>query len=209
MKFEEIKINEIYEVWGNEHKVVHKDYESRTIFTIEVGSDEPYGFDEGQLCLFSPIALPETGLLVSEAGSIVYRTGEMSGYGFSPHKIWYDNNMWIEFTPENWRKATPEDEEKFEKLLIKEAAKRGLVDGVEFKSAYSGRKCFVETKYTRFDDEGFSMGWGFVFHDGKWATPIKNEKQNELNSTIEKLFKLTEELGVDVTLTIDGKNKKA
>lgn len=207
MKFEEIKINEIYEVEGFDYQVIHKHDDSRTVFTFEVVSNNPYGWKEDELHLFSPIALPETGLLASELGSIVYRTGEMSGYGFNGESVWYDNNGWGGFAPDYWRKATPEDEEKFKKLLIQEAAKHGLVDGVEFRSPFSEVKCVVDAKRIRFDDKGFSMGGRFVFHDGKWATPIKNEKQDELDSTIEKLFKLGEELGIEVLLTLDNKEK--
>lgn len=207
MKYEEIKINEIYEVEGFDYQVIHKHDDSRTVFTFEVVSKNPYGWTEDELHLFSPIALPETGLLVSELGSIVYRTGEMSGYGFALGIGWYDNDWWGKFTHKNWRKATPEDEDKFRELLIQEAAKRGLVDGVEFESAASGIKSIVNTMDTRFDDEGFTIGVGFVFHKGKWATPIKNEKQDELDSTIEKLFKLGEELGIEVLLKLENKEK--
>lgn len=90
MKFEEIKVNEIYEVWDVEHQVVYKHEESKSVFTLEVGSDTPYSFAERHLSLFKP---------------------------------------------------------------------------------------------------------------------IKNKKQNELDSTIEKLFKLTEELGIEVLLTLDNKEK--
>ena len=208
MKYEEIKINEIYEVEGFDYQVIHKHEESRVTFTLEVGSNTPYGWAEDELHLFKPIALPETGLLVSKSESIVYRTGERSGYGFNPGGCWYDNNMWKKFTPENWRKATPEDEEKFKKLLIQEAAKRGFVDGVEFKSDVGLRiKSIINTKLLFFDFGGFTMGGGYVFHDGKWATPIKNKKQDELDRTIEKLFKLAEELGIEVLLTLDNKEK--
>lgn len=209
MGFEEIKINEIYEVEGLVHHVVHKHNESKTVFTLAVGSDEPYGWTEDDLHLFSPIALPETGLLVSKSGSIIYRTGERSGYGFALGRGWYDNDDWGEFTSYHWKKATPEDELEFEKLLIKEAAKYGLVDGVEFESPFSGNKCVVNTKDTRFNCAGFTMGTAYVFYKGKWATPIKNEKQDELDESIKYMLSLAKKLGIDITLIIDGKKKKS
>src|SRR5690554_3634698 len=126
MKYEEIKIGDVFTYLGEKETVISKSDEHKVITTID-SNNKPTSWTEGGLDFLKPIKeeLPEEGLLVSKNGTIIYRTGEFSGYGF------YSNGRYKNLDGElgawnfdshiaHWKPATPEQEKKFVGMLKKE-----------------------------------------------------------------------------------------
>lgn len=178
MKYEEIEVGESVK---NEHgyigEVISKSDKFRVVTTIENKEDYcPLSWLESELELFQPIKkeLPESGLLVHSDGSLIFRTGETSGYGFDIFDIFHRICRSFIDMPQNWRTATPEDEAKFIKLLKAEAEKRGL--GVDAKI-----KGHVGGGYPRANNGNFTPKinltlafnkHGRIFSNGIWAEPL-------------------------------------
>lgn len=179
MKYEEIKVGDSYKVSKSTEKVIAKSDEHKAVMTIdEVGYSTAWNEDE--LEQFQPIKkeLPESGLLVSVSNTIVYRTGERSGFGFNSFGRYENNDFWyFSCSPEYWRIATPEEEANFIKMLEAEAEKRGLGVDAKIKGhADGGEFAFNTNIYT----SKFSLDFAFnkngrIFNNGIWAEPMSAE----------------------------------
>ncbi len=190
MKYEEIEVGESYETEScYAEKVLFKHDESRQVVTI----DEDEGitsWHECQLGLFQPIKkeLPESGLLVSKLGCLIYRIGEDIGYGFDSRGVFsnYDTWSFIVF-PKHWKPATPEDESKFVKLLKAEAEKRGLGVDAKIKGHADNtlRYPMNDGKWNAmFNLTSGNNKNGRIFHNGIWAQPLT--MLDEVCDTIKK-----------------------
>lgn len=118
--------------------------------------------------------LPESGLLVSKRGSIIYRIEGSEGFGFNPEKYGMSNSWSFISEPEHWRKATPEDEAKFLKLLKAEADKLNLGVDAKIKGHADGMKRNLNNG-TNTPIFHLSSAWnknGQIFHNGIWAQPL-------------------------------------
>ena len=146
--------------------------------------------------------LPDEGLVVyKENGTIVYRTGKGTGYGFFNYrsfKIVEDNDYigtWtFEDFPENWRQATPEEETKFIDLLRKECERRWLFKDTKIKSHASGNMLNLNSGNFRagFDVDLAYNKNGLIFKDGKFAEPLEEDSEIEAIEVNGKEY-LTEE----------------
>lgn len=176
MKYEEIKVGEAYRNNSFLETVISKSDQYKAVMTVdENGAFNGWSVEE--LESFQPIKkeLPETGLLVHGSDTIVYRTGEISGFGFNAVGNYENIDIWsFNCSPGEWRTATPQDEAKFIKLLEAEAEKRGLGVDAKIKGHADGdHEAFNEYLHT----PHFTTvcGWnknGCIFHNGIWAEPL-------------------------------------
>lgn len=195
MEYEEIKVGDVLTYLDYKMTVISKSDKYKVITTIDC-----YGkfsvWKESELYMLKP-ALPEEGLLVGILGSIVYRTGEYSGYGFDSDKnykslndvkdAWTFNN-----SPELWRKATEQEEEKFIVMLKKECEKRGLYEDTKIEKHADGSTLSYTAQTTFTPSFNSIQGWnknGQIFYKGEFATPLKEE------TTLEQVAKAVKELG--------------
>jgi hypothetical protein len=118
---------------------------------------------------------------MNQSGALVYRTADKCGYGIDSCGDWQTFDNWSFVSqPYNWQLA-PEEEVK--EMLIEEAKRRGIwdcpiidVDGdkleegmIEYDEMFS-----IET------NQLWSQ-YGLVFDNGKWATPIEEEKTETIH----------------------------
>lgn len=195
MKYEEIKVGDVFTYLDYKMTVISKSDEHKVITTVNCDG----GFStwrENELYVLEP-ALPEEGLLVGILGAIVYRTGEYSGYGFDSDKNYKNLNdvkdAWtFNNSPELWRKATEQEEEKFIEMLKKECEKRGLYEDTKIEKHADGDSLGIPNymgyvpKIT--STSGLNKN-GLIFYKGEFATPRKEE------TTLEQVAKAVKELG--------------
>jgi hypothetical protein len=121
--------------------------------------------------------LPNGEWYKSESGSIVFKTGDRSGYGLDSAGEW---DCWCNWSfkscPKEWSRAS-----KFqvEGMLTKEAKKRGFVAGARFTSAWTGASynipinappCFEVSKWNG-DVKIYYPGQGpiLILSNGFWG----------------------------------------
>lgn len=202
MKIEDFKVGETYLYDGQyEEKVLHIIRQQKKIVTINL-KGEVWVFEENELENFKPPKeqLPEEGLLVHKEGTIVYRTGKRTGYGFDSNEDyeilnsedcdkvgWTFNNF-----PEEWRKANKQEEEKFIEMLKKECDKRGLFEDTKLSECGINNSTGAVNKgiygVTLTSHEAWNKN-GQIFYRGKFATPLKEE------TTLELVSKAVKEIG--------------
>jgi hypothetical protein len=120
-----------------------------------------------------------------------------TGYGFNTANGWQDNaDYW--YTEAFTTEATKEE---VEAALIKEAKSRGFRYGVKYNDINHGirYKCKEEFKLNpTLTKLMCTVGGGWIFKEGKWATPIvqdpTKEKLSELEYTIKKVWREIQEL---------------
>jgi hypothetical protein len=151
--------------------------------------------------------LPKRGWLKHTSGSIIFRTGSMSGYGWSKRDGWevaYDYTFDI---PQNWQPAT---EEKVITMLTEQAEKMGYVKGVDVMDLYKDWRMTIDSCYDdAWDDRLFEDGelWGvrgdndgiLLMKDGKWAEIIADDLQERFDA----LVKEAKERGKNVTVKFE------
>lgn len=194
MKITDFKIGETYLYDGQyEEKVLHIIRQQKKIVTINL-KGEVWVFEENELENFKPLKeeLPEEGLLVSERGALIYRTGESSGYGF--YGDYVNDNDWsfIEL-PKVWRKATKQEEEKFIEMLKIECEKRGLYEDTKIEKHADGTSLTFPDRMEYEPTFNSKAGWnknGQIFYKGKFATPRKQEE-----TTLTKIANVAKKLG--------------
>ena len=152
--------------------------------------------------------LPERGWLISSDGSIIYRTGEVAGYGLqfmtNVTSRWIDSGYYIiTFRPENWREATHEE---VEQMLLEEAKKR--YGNNEVMSLYTNNEANHGTLdyngsvhfYREDNDFYIKFFSGYcsckVFDNGEWAK-LAPSKPKPKEMTMKEL---TKELGYEVKI---------
>ena len=188
MKYEEIEVGESYEYYEGAEKVISKIDEYKATITVDEDGHVT-AWDKDELELFQPIKkeLPESGLLVSGAGSLIFRTGKKSGYGFDSDGLFMDSTWSFIGIPNLWKPATPEEEAKLIKLLKAEAEKRGLGVYTKIKShADGGERHSLNDMYFTPSFRAISV-WnknGQIFHNGIWAEPLT--MLDEVCDTIKK-----------------------
>lgn len=197
MKYEEIKIGDVFTCLDNELTVVSKNDKYRFIVTINY-EEAPTVWSEDELHQLKPLKeeLPEEGLLVSKNGTIIYRTGEFSGYGF------YSNGRYKNLDGEmgawnfdshivHWKPSTPEQEKKFVEMLEIECEKRGLYEDTKIENHANGTSltCPDRMEYQpAFNSKECWNKNGQIFYKGKFATPRKE-------TTLELVSKAVQEIG--------------
>lgn len=94
-----------------------------------------------------------------------------TGYGFNYGCEW---SNFIGFS-KPYRKA---EKHEIEPLLIAEAKRRGLVEGVDAECAYDNEQETVRSHNELFEEEGtlWSHSTLCLFYEGKWAKPIVQEE---------------------------------
>lgn len=121
MKYEEIKIGDVFRYQDDKETVISKSDRHRIITTID-DDMRSSTWSEIDLHYIKPIKeeLPEEGLLISLSGSLVYKLSDGSGYGFvyGNQSDYYFNKLWC-FSTKDWKPATPEQEKKFIEMLKK------------------------------------------------------------------------------------------
>lgn len=193
MKYEEIKIGDVFIALGVEETVISKSDEHRVITTID-SNNAPTAFKEKELHCLKPIKeeLPKEGLLVSTAGSLVYKLSDGTGYGFVLGKqhIYSFVKEWGFHLDGQWKPATKEQETKFVKMLKKECEGRGLFEDTKIEKHVDG--CGTKLNINHFelsaDAEEIYNNQGQIFYRGKFATPLKEE-------TLELVAKAVKEIG--------------
>jgi hypothetical protein len=119
-----------------------------------------------------------------------------TGYGFNYIDGWQDSIRYWDtkaFTTE----ATHEE---VEAALIKEAERRGFRYGVEYNDIDDGMSYWCEEEFELSTPTKLmcTFGGGWIFKEGKWATPIvqdpTKEKLCELEDTIKKAQQEIQEL---------------
>lgn len=120
--------------------------------------------------------LPENGLLVHESGSIIYRTSLMGGFGFDFLGEYIPNDNWtFALTPNDWHTATPQEQDKFIKLLEAEAEKRGLWENTKIKGHADNTLSYQVNEGEWDAIFHLTSAWnknGQIFHKGTWAEPL-------------------------------------
>jgi hypothetical protein len=130
------------------------------------------------------------------------RCDEIMAYGFGNSGYWCDNSNWYY---NNMYKAhqelTEATEEEVEAALIKEAERRGFRYGVEYNDINDGYRYLCKEEFElnpTFTKLMCTVGGGWIFKEGKWATPIvqdpTKEKLCELEDTIKKAQQEIQEL---------------
>lgn len=181
MKYEEIKVGDFYNVNDVKEKVIAKVDEYRTIVTVEDGYVTAWSEDE--LNILKPIKeeLPEEGLLVSAAGSLVYKLSDRSGYGFvfgSQSEYSFGKGWSFDDNYNYWRKATKQEEDKFVEMLKKECENKGLYEDTKIEKHADGgylRNPDYMGVTPIFSSIGCCNKNGKIFHRGEFATPRKEE----------------------------------
>lgn len=197
MKYEEIKVGDVFDFLGGEETVISKNDKYRFIVTIDY-EEAPTSWSEDELHFLEPLKeqLPEEGLLVSRNGTIIYRTGEFSGYGFRSNGN-YKNldgelGAWnFDSHIAHWKPATQEQEAKFKEMLKKECEKRGLYEDTKLDKFGINSDIYVNSGVYSvvFDPD---VAWnknGRIFYKGKFATPLKEK------TTLELVSKAVQEIG--------------
>lgn len=194
MKYEEIKIWDVFTCHGDKETVISKSDEYNIITTID-DNMIPTTWEKEELHYLKPLKeeLPEEGLLVCE-GIIIYRTGRISGYGFNAFKNYESLNDaevgWtFDSSPEEWRKATKQEEEEFVEMLKKECEKRGLFEDTKIENHADGTAIICCEFTPTGDATEFWNKNGLIFYKGKFAKPIKEEP------TLELVSKAVQEIG--------------
>jgi hypothetical protein len=137
----------------------------------------------------------------SEYGSLVFVESIQgclfTGYGFNVFNDWQDSAaFWYTelFTTE----ATKEE---VEAALIKEAERRGFIYGVKYDDINDGIRYECREQFElnpTFTKLMCTVGGGWIFKEGTWATPIvqdpTKEKLSELEDTIKKAQQEIQEL---------------
>lgn len=179
MKYEEVKIGDVFRYQNDEETVISKSDKHRVITTIDCDGG-PTAWLENQLHFLKPIKeeLPEEGLLASDKGSLVYKLSDGSAYGFSLgyQSNYFFNKLW-EFHNGHWRKATEQEKYKFIEMLKKECEGRGLFEYTRIEKHANGHSGNLNANCFESSSHPISIynKNGQIFHKGKFATPIKEE----------------------------------
>lgn len=103
--------------------------------------------------------------------------GHVKAYGFGVMGGWYDDDNTYTWTAHDLKEATKEE---VEQALIKEAKKRGYVEGARIKCLYFGQEYTItsEKHWEDFDGKELLMveseGTGvWIFKNGKWAEIVE------------------------------------
>ena len=143
--------------------------------------------------------LPNKGLVVyKEDGTIIYRTGEGTGYGYDlkskEFKVYEDDKgiLWsFKYSPKEWRPATPEEETKFIELLQKECERRGLYKDTKIKAHVGEVENNELNKGIYLPVFQSTYAWnknGRIFYNGKFAEPLEEETPTEETPELESVF---------------------
>lgn len=200
MKFEEIKMGDVFRYAGVKETVISKNDRYRIITTID--SDTiPTAWEENELYMLEPIKeeLPEEGLLVSERGSLAYKLSGGSSYGFACGKQSdYFSTGW-EFLDGHWTPATPKQEVKFVEMLKKECEDRGLFEDTKIEEHANGDPLaysdFMGFAPSFSSTHGYNKN-GQIFYKGKFATPLKEKSTKLLVVDLNNYTTETTESGV-------------
>lgn len=194
MKYEEIKIGDVFRYQNDEETVISKSDKYRFIVTID-SEETPSTWSENELHQLKPLKeeLPEEGLLVSKFGTLVYRLSGSLGYGFShgQQSGYLFNNKWKFCLDNHWKPATPEQEKKFVEILKKECESRGLYEDTKIEKHADGTSLiedYMEVTPRFSSTSGYNKN-GIIFYKGKFATPRKEE------TTLESVSKAAMEIG--------------
>jgi hypothetical protein len=142
--------------------------------------------------------------LKHDSGTILYRTGETSGYGLDRFGDWVEETSDWSFnsSPEDWKPAN--DEEVIE-ALEKYAKSIGLVEGARVRCLLSGCVYTFNESYILncgnlwwVNDKDNSC---LVMQHGTWAAPIKSG----LHKKLEELKKQAEDEGMKLVITFENK----
>lgn len=118
--------------------------------------------------------LPYNQWYKGKLGSIVYFTGETTGWGISNSGAWLNNDQWQPLNSYNW---TPATEDEVKTSLINEGLRRGFVDGVRFKSP-KGLEYILRGRLVCIEGNnlyGATVGCVFDGQTGIWAEIIEEK----------------------------------
>lgn len=113
---------------------------------------------------------------VKRGSSIQFNKSKGTGYGINEIGTWVDNCRWMaDEGRDNWQEATPQE---VEEALVKEAKRRGYVEGVSVIDLEDGKDVFFKKGggYILSDTSKKLFAHGAtVFKDGIWATIIEKQ----------------------------------
>ena len=197
MKYEEIKIGDVFRYEGYLETVISKSDRHRIITTIDddMRSSTWSEIDLRVLKLIKE-ELPEEGLLVSEGGSLVYKLSDGSGYGFegSLQSGYYFNKLWDFSQTDYWQPATPEQEERFVKMLKKECEARGLHEDTKIESHANGYGANLNINHfapSSSDTTEIFNKHGQIFHKGNFAKPLKESILDQVTEAVKDIADFT------------------
>ena len=202
MKYEDIEVGKTYLEEGNERLVRYKEGTTKELITLNAVIGLLIHNENQYKHWTEKHGLPDVGLVVNKTGgSLIYRTGEKSGYGFN-RGIYEKSDFWtLKSRPHDWRKATQEEEQNFIELLKKEAERKGLGEDAKIKECFYNPLDAINNKSYE-PNFNVKIAWnkhGCIFTDGEWATPLKND----LSEQIEELKNKAKELNLKITVTIE------
>ena len=203
MKFEDIEVGKTYLSGPKEFLIKYKEDTTREVVSLNEFVGLLTHIENDYVNWTEKKEIPSVGLVVNKkGGSLIYRTGEKSGYGFNHRGIYEKSDFWtLKSRPDFWRKATKEEENQFIELLKKEAERRGLHADAKLKT------CLVHGENPQ-NNNGYKVNFlpysawnknGRIFHNGEWAEPLKND----LSEQIEGLKEKAKELNLKITVTIE------
>lgn len=193
MKYEEIKVGDVYKFGRSKEEVIAKVDKIRLVLTVD-NRKEITTWKEDELYMLEPIKekLPEEGLLVHKDCSLVYKLSDGSGYGFflGRQSNYSSDNSWNFSSADNWKPATPDQKKKFVEMLKIECEKRELFEDTNIEAHADGSGAFLNTnafKPSAITTEIYNKN-GQIFHKGKFATPLEE-------TTLELVSKAVKEIG--------------
>jgi hypothetical protein len=125
--------------------------------------------------------LPGTGWVKHILGAMVFRTADRCGYGIDACGDWQTFDSWSFVSqPYDWQPAT---EEEVKNMLIKEAKRRGVWDCPikTHPDCSQPLKNVISYKSFDFNLNRLWSEYGLVFDNGKWATPLPEEKTETIH----------------------------
>lgn len=193
MKYEEIKIGDVFTFLDYKMTVISKSDEHKVITTVNC-QENFSTWRENELYVLEPLKeeLPEEGLLASKKGSLVYKLPDGSAYGFASGKQldYFFAKRWGHPT-DYWKPATEEQEKKFIEMLKKECESRGLYEDTKIENHADGASLTFPDRMEYKPAFNSKKAWnknGQIFYKGKFATPRKE-------TTLELVTKAVQEIG--------------
>lgn len=108
--------------------------------------------------------------------ALIFYNGNEGSFGFS------HSGEWTDYYNIGCSKTSPANQEDVNRIFIKEAINRGLVNGVKINSLINGDSAELKGDRYYFNPYPlyFNLGSRHIFANGQWATVIEQDKFAEL-----------------------------
>lgn len=193
MKYEEIKIGDVFTFLDYKMTVISKSDEHKVITTVNCHENFST-WRENELHVLEPLKeqLPEEGVLVNDFGSLVYKLPDGSGYGFAfgNQSDYLFNKHWGFDADGLWKPATEEQEKKFVEMLKIECESRGLYEDTKIENHADGTSLTFPDRLEYEPAFNSEKAWnknGQIFYKGKFATPRKEETLKLVSKAVKEI----------------------